>query len=646
MTSNSELVDHFKVDAQVTPTHTLHEKIISDPAEGVRGSIKKEVWQVVRPIGHGTFGQVLLQKGDRGQLRAVKSIVRRRHGESKDLDLSRELLAMASFAKDNPYFNIFVASKAPNWWVKIGDFGISKRVHNGETALRTMMTGDYVAPESIAPDLWAMLYGDDNADQDYTNAVDIWSLGCVTYWLLTFSNPFPSGMGLFQYCSAKTGFPFGALQSAKVNSECVSFLQKVMAPLPWERLTASQALMSRWLRALSTIPIPAETHRPRPNISVSLKSPISPQATSSQRDRISLGPYSLHHYLLNQYSALKKVESELLARLSKPRTPVQPRPAYPYSTAYPFSLSSPYTPYMPPYPMSPYYSNTVNTGLYSTQYLNPPYHPRTTPASNSQDLPHRPSYGNVPPDMVSSNLSSPPSSSSPLTPPPPPTNPSTVFQIPKRTSASIIIKTPDGRTIFVPKKTEAESTSGIDVVKTTLGPLNIDDNHVKAKNLPVPRKLTEDRKQKEKGMRAFQNSFRLPKFQMPESSSNADAVIESPVVGSVQGLEISRATEKLPPKPDDLTAHDNAEHVYSPLLSPQNSMDLHENTSEISRIRVKIPTFTHSTIPRARVKLPPSTRDTPTDTNEQEPYASDVVEPSSEDGWTEVKRGGRKRQPR
>ena len=100
MTLDSELVNHFKVEAFVTPTYTIQEKTISDPAEGIPGTVKTEYWQVIRPIGAGAFGEVVLQQeGVGGQVRVVKSIARRRHGQSKDLDLRRELLAMASFAK-------------------------------------------------------------------------------------------------------------------------------------------------------------------------------------------------------------------------------------------------------------------------------------------------------------------------------------------------------------------------------------------------------------------------------------------------------------------------------------------------------------------------------------------------------------------
>lgn len=42
-------------------------------------------------------------------------------------------------------------SRGPDWWVKVSDFGISKRVEEDLTALRTL-TGalDFLAPEILA----------------------------------------------------------------------------------------------------------------------------------------------------------------------------------------------------------------------------------------------------------------------------------------------------------------------------------------------------------------------------------------------------------------------------------------------------------------------------------------------------------------
>lgn len=54
--------------------------------------------------------------------------------------------------------------------IKIADFGLSKMYANGEELKTACGTPDYVAPEIIAC-------------EPYTNAVDIWSVGIITYIL-------------------------------------------------------------------------------------------------------------------------------------------------------------------------------------------------------------------------------------------------------------------------------------------------------------------------------------------------------------------------------------------------------------------------------------------------------------------------------
>jgi serine/threonine protein kinase len=72
----------------------------------------------------------------------------------------------ALFAK-----NIFVAQMPPQskrWWVKIGDFGISKRVKNEDTAFRTQTGTQYFQ----APEIQGFV--DENSESsEYSNAVDV-----------------------------------------------------------------------------------------------------------------------------------------------------------------------------------------------------------------------------------------------------------------------------------------------------------------------------------------------------------------------------------------------------------------------------------------------------------------------------------------
>ncbi|CUS11452.1 unnamed protein product, partial [Tuber aestivum] len=73
--------------------------------------------------------------------------------------------------------NIFVVSMSPVW-VKLGDFGISKRIlAQDTTSFHTRVsTPMYSAPEVLGLD-------SNSETSDYTNSVDIWSLGCVIYEL-------------------------------------------------------------------------------------------------------------------------------------------------------------------------------------------------------------------------------------------------------------------------------------------------------------------------------------------------------------------------------------------------------------------------------------------------------------------------------
>jgi serine/threonine protein kinase len=73
--------------------------------------------------------------------------------------------------------NILVKSRGPNWWVKIGDFGITKRAGEGLTALRTLHgTLGFIAPEVLIQ-AGLIDHYEISALQEYTSAVDIWVFG-------------------------------------------------------------------------------------------------------------------------------------------------------------------------------------------------------------------------------------------------------------------------------------------------------------------------------------------------------------------------------------------------------------------------------------------------------------------------------------
>jgi serine/threonine protein kinase len=138
--------------------------------------------------------------------------------------------------------NIFVVQKPPaaRWWVKIGDFGISKRVNHELTALYTSIgTPLYMAPE-ITGDL-----DTDEPTSKYNNAVDMWSLGCVVYKVVTQVVPFPARRDLRRFCIGGP-FPEQPLLD-RITADGTEFVKSLLVPDPRDRLSAESALQTSWL---------------------------------------------------------------------------------------------------------------------------------------------------------------------------------------------------------------------------------------------------------------------------------------------------------------------------------------------------------------------------------------------------------------
>ncbi|KAK5050439.1 hypothetical protein LTR84_003720 [Exophiala bonariae] len=301
----SDLIEHFKLDAQVHDDHTVH----IEPARGMRKAPIEQIWHREKSLGHGAFGEVWLEaqkhQGPR-TTRAVKLIQKSRM-QQVNIDYKRELLALAKLSRYPELFvtlqawyenesnvflameyfpygdldayidvgvsedgaklicgqlldglslmhnigfthrdlkpkNIFVASPGPHWGVKIGDFGISKRIATEQTALRTMAgTQQFQAPEILG-------YVDEAEEtSEYTNAMDMWSLGCVAYLLLTKTIPFAKPRILNEFCSGRAPFPSANLQDKGISSEGIGFVEALLNPHPAQRLCADTASQNPWL---------------------------------------------------------------------------------------------------------------------------------------------------------------------------------------------------------------------------------------------------------------------------------------------------------------------------------------------------------------------------------------------------------------
>lgn len=143
---------------------------------------------------------------------------------------------------------MFVVQNTPTWWVKIGDFGISKRIADANTAFRTFIgTRDYMGPE-----LFHYLDSQEEDEDEYSNAVDIWAVGCIIFKLIAKKPPFPQGTSLRKYCSNQELFPVDVI-AARTSTPGLDFLKRLLTPEPAQRPLAREAVQDPWITSGSSI---------------------------------------------------------------------------------------------------------------------------------------------------------------------------------------------------------------------------------------------------------------------------------------------------------------------------------------------------------------------------------------------------------
>lgn len=181
------------------------------------------------------------------------------HRDLKPQVLSHFLSEMTSSHTSRQ--NVLIASLDPIW-VKLADFGASKQTKN--TALRTRCgTQGYLAPELLGLLPKRLRVG---SKQEFSYAIDMWSLGCLLHEMLTSRTPFllleDDGFtdmtaldfmpetdveALFDYCQGDLIFPTENLQAAGVSVDGIILINKLLNANPTERPTAIRTLQHSWL---------------------------------------------------------------------------------------------------------------------------------------------------------------------------------------------------------------------------------------------------------------------------------------------------------------------------------------------------------------------------------------------------------------
>ncbi|KAJ5082299.1 hypothetical protein N7532_011342 [Penicillium argentinense] len=146
--------------------------------------------------------------------------------------------------------NIFVLSPGPEWWVKIGDFGIAKRVMKGLTGRQSFNgTPAFSAPE-LYEHIWAPYESKQLDNTEFCPAVDLWSIGVISYYFFTGQLPFSRQSDLLGYYRGEKELPLTFLVQVHASPEALEFLKAVLARNPSDRLPARDALDHAWLMPL------------------------------------------------------------------------------------------------------------------------------------------------------------------------------------------------------------------------------------------------------------------------------------------------------------------------------------------------------------------------------------------------------------
>lgn len=107
MSPASDLLDHFKLDAEVFPEYTLHTSYRTNRTRGLRKEKVETRWNRQRSIGQGSFGEVWLEVKFQGtgaatDKRAVK-IINKIQMRTLKIDYRREISALAKFSKSQVF---------------------------------------------------------------------------------------------------------------------------------------------------------------------------------------------------------------------------------------------------------------------------------------------------------------------------------------------------------------------------------------------------------------------------------------------------------------------------------------------------------------------------------------------------------------
>ncbi|XP_044626879.2 serine/threonine-protein kinase 17A [Equus asinus] len=136
--------------------------------------------------------------------------------------------------------NILLTSESPLGDIKIVDFGLSRIMKNSEELREIMGTPEYVAPEILSYDPISM-------------ATDMWSIGVLTYVMLTGISPFLGDNKQETFLNiSQMNLSYSEEEFDAVSESAVDFIKTLLVKKPEDRATAEECLNHPWLTPSSS----------------------------------------------------------------------------------------------------------------------------------------------------------------------------------------------------------------------------------------------------------------------------------------------------------------------------------------------------------------------------------------------------------
>ncbi|XP_037651512.1 death-associated protein kinase 2 [Sebastes umbrosus] len=167
--------------------------------------------------------------------------------ESEAIEFMQQILEGLGFlhSKNIAHFdlkpeNIMLSDRmAPQLNVKLIDFGLAHRFHQGEEYRSSSGTPQYIAPEVIS-------------SETLSPAADMWSIAVITYILLSGLSPFQGETDEETLRNVIVmNYQFPEQYFSMTSSVAKDFIQKLLVKIPSDRMTAEECLLHPWIKPIT-----------------------------------------------------------------------------------------------------------------------------------------------------------------------------------------------------------------------------------------------------------------------------------------------------------------------------------------------------------------------------------------------------------